>query len=33
MTQAQDRLANLPRAYVAKKQEVAEDLFLLCSAR
>ena len=29
MTQAQDRLANLPRAYVAKKQEVAEDLFLL----
>ena len=29
MTQAQDRLANLPRAYVAKKQEVAEDLFLM----
>ena len=29
MTQQTDRLANLPKAYVAKKQEVAEDLFLL----
>lgn len=29
MTQSQDRTLNLPRAYVAKKQEVAEDLFLM----
>ena len=27
--QAQDRLAKLPKAWIAKKQEVAEDLFLL----
>ena len=29
MTQENDPLSRFPRAYVAKKQEVAEDLFLL----
>lgn len=27
--QAEDRLAKLPKAYIAKKQEVAEDLFMM----
>jgi ferredoxin--NADP+ reductase len=29
MTQAEDRLAKLPKAWLVKKQEVAEDLFLI----
>jgi ferredoxin--NADP+ reductase len=29
MTQAEDRLAKLPKAWLVKKQEVAQDLFLI----